>query len=945
MSADGQEPPEMINEMLKAFFEENYEVIICARSGRKESTYRILTSKIFYSLMQKLTFPNMPKGGFDFWLLSRRASEALVRNADENPFLQGQILWLGYKIKVLSYHRRGRLAGVSAFTFAKKYTAFLAGILTYSFAPIRVMSLTGCAFALMGFAYAISIVIDYILSGNPVKGWAPLMIMVLVIGGCQMVMLGIIGEYLWRTAAQVRHRDWYLIESVYRANEEQTTLPEDKAVEIARKLCAGLAAAHEKGILHRDLKPANVMLDSRGHVLLTDFGLAGIAGEIAGGDISSGTPAYMAPEQRAGREVTIRSDIYSLGLVLYEIFSGKLPGEAESLSSIVRDIDPAIERAILRCLEVNPARRPPSAFAVAAALPGGDPLAAALAAGETPSPDMVVAAGEGAGLAPKLAIPVFAAILAGFVAVCVMNVRTSALQRIAPAYSPEVLTQKARDILQRIGYPTPPSADSASEFTWYSEFIDWVKSKDKPRPDWDRLFSQEPSLLRFWYRESPATMVGVEFHNDLLTPGVITSDDPPITLSGMTYLELDHKGHLMYFEGRPPQVLEPMDAAKSPAPDWNALFAAAGVDPAQLQPAEPLWTWLSTSDARQAWTGTWAGGARHLRVEAAALRGKPVGFYVLGEWAKPWRNASPDQPLNSQWGLVLLCVMALAIIIGAPLLARKNLSGGRGDRRGAARLATFIFAVHIAAWLCRSHLTLSLSAFGLFLIALCTSTFAAMVVWTAYLALEPYVRRYWPQTLIAWTSVFSGHMRDPVVGRDCLTGIACGLMWILPSQAFAIWRNNGAPSLPSTEALNSFRAALNTVLQQVSYSTRNALLFFFLLFLLRVLFRNQWIAAAAFAALFTLMNALGGEHSWQGLAVRIFIWGTMAVLVLRWGLLALAIALWIGDFVEAVPVTTHTSAWYYTNSLLLLGAMLALSAWAFKTSIAGRRIFTRDLFG
>ena len=105
-------------------------------------------------------------------------------------------------------------------------------------------------------------------------------------------------------------------------------LPADKALEIARKLCAGLAAAHEKGVLHRDLKPANVMLDGRGQVLLTDFGLAGLAGEIEGAEIRNGTPAYMAPEQLAGEEVTVRSDIYSLGLVLYEIFTGKLPFES-----------------------------------------------------------------------------------------------------------------------------------------------------------------------------------------------------------------------------------------------------------------------------------------------------------------------------------------------------------------------------------------------------------------------------------------------------------------------------------------------------------------------------------------------------------------------------------------------------------------------------------------
>src|SRR5271165_2959460 len=100
-------------------------------------------------------------------------------------------------------------------------------------------------------------------------------------------------------------------------------LPEDKALDIARQLCAGLAAAHAKGVLHRDLKPANIMLDGRGQVVVTDFGLAGLADDIRGNEIRSGTPAYMAPEQLAGQEVSVRSDIYSLGLVLYEVFTGK----------------------------------------------------------------------------------------------------------------------------------------------------------------------------------------------------------------------------------------------------------------------------------------------------------------------------------------------------------------------------------------------------------------------------------------------------------------------------------------------------------------------------------------------------------------------------------------------------------------------------------------------
>src|SRR5713101_9431027 len=113
-------------------------------------------------------------------------------------------------------------------------------------------------------------------------------------------------------------------------------LPADKAIEIARKLCAGVAAAHDKGVLHRDLKPSNIMLDGRGNVLITDFGLAGLASQLQGAEVRNGTPAYMAPEQLAGKEVTMRSDIYSLGLVLYEIFTGKRAFEAATLAELVR---------------------------------------------------------------------------------------------------------------------------------------------------------------------------------------------------------------------------------------------------------------------------------------------------------------------------------------------------------------------------------------------------------------------------------------------------------------------------------------------------------------------------------------------------------------------------------------------------------------------------------
>jgi predicted Ser/Thr protein kinase len=209
-------------------------------------------------------------------------------------------------------------------------------------------------------------------------------------------------------------------------------LPADKALEIARKICAGVAAAHDKGVIHRDLKPANIMLDRRGNVVVMDFGLAAVADQLRGAEARSGTPAYMAPEQLRGEEVTAKSDIYALGMVLYEIFTGKRAYDAGSMAELIRmqesahftsmtsiaaEIDPAVDKAIRRCLDPDPSRRPPSALSVSAALPGGDPLAAALAAGETPSPELVAASGKTEGLPLRTSFPLALGLAALIIAV------------------------------------------------------------------------------------------------------------------------------------------------------------------------------------------------------------------------------------------------------------------------------------------------------------------------------------------------------------------------------------------------------------------------------------------------------------------------------------------------------------------------------------------------
>jgi hypothetical protein len=733
-------------------------------------------------------------------------------------------------------------------------------------------------------------------------------------------------------------------------------LPADKALEIARKLCAGLAAAHAKGVLHRDLKPANVMLDGRGQVLLTDFGLAGLAGQIEGAEVRNGTPAYMAPEQLSGLEVTARSDIYSLGMVLYEIFTGKLPFESNTLaglmraqqesqpaspSTLVRELDPMVERVILRCLQPKPALRPASALAVAAALPGGDPLAEALAAGETPSPEMVAAAGEGEGLSPVVAVSLLLAVLVGIAVSALMNIRSSALERLRPEYSPEVLKQKAKDTIQRLGF-TPPEADDASGFDWDGGFLNDVNKNNKS-VDWDRVLAQKPPLLTFWYRCSPAPLTAVEFHDDLLTPGVVRPDDPPPVDPGMMDVRLDSYGRLLYFKRIPAQRLEAGPGAAGV--DWSAFFSAAGMEMAQFQPAEPLWTAVTASDARVAWMGT---GKPPLRVEGASLRGRAVYFDIIRPWRQPSGQTEERTATHEDVAFSVLAIVVVVVCLGAALLARRNLAQQRGDLRGAFRLAFFFFSMQMLLWLARGHLLASFGTFGTFLVALCTSVFYGVLIWTLYIALEPYVRRRWPQTLISWSSVLIGRVRDPVVGRDVLIGatVAAGVQ--LVGALVDFWKRYlgpWTPNLDNSDVLAGIRGTLSTCFAGGSHAIRETLFFFFLIFLLRVVLRNQWVAAAAFASIFAVTNLSSASYPILSSAVSFLVLGGFAFVVLRWGVLAMAIAILFSSIIGSAPITSHSSAWYMGSAVFMLAWPLALTAWAFHTAIGGRRLWKTDLFG
>jgi serine/threonine protein kinase len=729
-------------------------------------------------------------------------------------------------------------------------------------------------------------------------------------------------------------------------------LPHDKAVEIARQLCAGLATAHAKGVLHRDLKPANIMLDGRGQVVITDFGLAGIADDIRGAEVRSGTPAYMSPEQLAGKEVSTRSDIYALGLVLYEIFTGKraLADKSRTTlrdfddrtpsrpSSVVKDLDPIVEKVILQCLEIDPCHRPPNALAVAAALPGGDPLAAALAAGETPSPQMVAAAGETEGIASRIAMTCFAAILIGMVLIIYIALHVNALELMPPPMSPEVLTVKAQEILRSIGYTDRP-IDRAGQFYFDDDFTNYVATHDRPKPNWQKVLNEQPQILVYAYRQSPVYLAPVGYQGTSITPGVVQFDDPPAIQSEMINMILDSQGHLTLFQAMPKEF-DP-----NPPPEqtvqWKPLFEAAGIDPAQLQSAQPQWVELAAFDTRAAWTGTWPASGRPLRVEAAAFHGKPVFFSVMGPWTTPVRMQYSSTTAGQHTADILNLVVLVLLLSSAIWIARRNYKRGSSDPHGARQLAVFVFLTELAIWLCRNHFTPTGGTLGRLVLAISTGLFISGAILVLYLALEPYVRRRWPQAIVSWSRLMTGSIRDPLVGRDTLWGVLLGVVWTLMIGVglLVLKRLGDTPDTPSTTLLVGGRQVVGIWLLNVVQAIVATLEFFFVLFLLRLVLRNKWLAAAGFVAIWASMNTLRGHHPEVMAWVWIGVFSVAAFAVTRFGLITLLVAIFTANVLLGLPYTLDFSLWYADSASFVLLSFVAIAAWGFYQSLGGRPLW------
>lgn len=740
-------------------------------------------------------------------------------------------------------------------------------------------------------------------------------------------------------------------------------LPEDKALQIARQICAGLHAAHDQGVIHRDLKPANIMLDGRGNARIMDFGVAGFVDELAAkGDIASGTPAYMAPEQFNRTEVTKKSDLYSLGLVLYELFTGKQAFHAQSIEQLrslhqsgtssskvtspsdhVKGLDPAVERVILHCLESDPRNRPSSALAVSAALPGGDPLAAALAAGETPSPELLAVSG-GEGTIPQwLAWSLVGVVLLATGLIAALQDKYG-LHRIAPfSLSSPALVAKARETLTKLG-AEPPTTYEAYGYG----FITDLARNPAQVGGMEHFRDPHPATIYFWYRAEPARLQPTGWTDRWVTASSPNRDQPRAV-----YAAFSSSGHLLRFERVPPDsgFLKPTTTptttptatntpinAEPAKLDWMPFLAAADFDLATVEAVEPTRAPAVGADHRYAWRASFRTlPEMKFRVEAASLDGVPVFFRILPD--KPPADPSFEEA-NKKASIAVDDIISMVLLLGvaaAVVLAFRSNRNNRSDRRGALATGLVVGVATFISMIVGRQTIGDMITVDIIGRPLGRALWFGCLAWIVYLGMEPEIRRTWPHLLISWSRLMSGRWRDALVWRDVLIGAAVGTA-IAP--LFTVGQmldfSNATvvrPLLSNADWFNGFTFSISTLSTMIAANFALPLLITLAMLGVHKVVRLRWITYPVTTLFLCLVMGGGGPLFGVKLAALILSIAAM-VLLIRLGQLSFAACLLIGTIVVNVPLTLDFNAWYAFVTVLSIGPIAALVVTAAR--FAGR---------
>jgi hypothetical protein len=398
----------------------------------------------------------------------------------------------------------------------------------------------------------------------------------------------------------------------------------------------------------------------------------------------------------------------------------------------------------------------------------------------------------------------------------------------------------------------------------------------------------------------------------------------------MTLTIVDASGRLAEFLAVPDPA-EP-DGPR-PQMDWAILFAAAGLPMAKFEAVAPKWVPPVYADERVAWEGRLPDQSDLIfRVEAAAAHGRPVYFGVTGPWSRAARS-TPDAPaaFNRFLSAVAGLVMPGLMVLGA-LLARHNLRLGRGDRRGAFRAASILFVATLVAWLLgATHVTDLNVEVGRIFGAIGRALFGAVVLWLTYLGLEPYVRRFSPNSLIGWTRMIGGQWKDPQVGADVLVGVSAGLAMTLLFPLYTLlpplagWLEP-MPVVSDARVLTGIRYLLSTVVSQIADAISSGMLGMGGIVGFLILFKRRWLAFLVAIIVYTpvVVNGMfNSGYPWLSLALGAGIISFFIAVSMQYGLLACIAALATHFVLLRAPLTTDFSTWRGAASLCYLGLIAA----------------------
>lgn len=210
MSADMQEPPELIPELINKWCQK-YDVVWAVREERSESKLKVLFAKLYYFVMRKIALKDFPLRGSDMFLIDRKVVDVVVSIKEKNTTLFGLICWSGFNQTTIPYKREKRKAGKSKWTFPKQIKLAIDSFVSFSYLPIRLSSYLGFFISFIGFSYALFIIIRAFFNKGQVAGWSSLMVVLLIVSGIQLLILGILGEYLWRSLEESRKRPLFII--------------------------------------------------------------------------------------------------------------------------------------------------------------------------------------------------------------------------------------------------------------------------------------------------------------------------------------------------------------------------------------------------------------------------------------------------------------------------------------------------------------------------------------------------------------------------------------------------------------------------------------------------------------------------------------------------------------------------------------------------------------